>query len=75
MQLYPLFQTKKVVDSLPETPGFYYFKNEAKEIIHDGKGNNINQRINSLFYDKRKKAQDMNLKTDNIYFTKTGSKL
>ena len=71
----PPLLDKKVVDSLPETFGVYYFKNIAKEVIYVGKANNIKQRVISHFYDKKKKSQNMCLEIADVSFTKTGSEL
>ena len=71
----PPLLDKKVVDTLPETFGVYYFKNLAKEVIYVGKANNIKQRVISHFYDKKKKSQNMCLEIADVSFTKTGSEL
>ncbi len=71
----PPLLKKEVVDSLPETFGVYYFKNEKKEIIYVGKANNIKQRVISHFYDKKRKEVAMCLEIAHIDYTETGSEL
>ncbi|MFY0630421.1 MAG: GIY-YIG nuclease family protein [Flavobacteriaceae bacterium] len=71
----PPLLDKKVVDSLPEKHGVYYFKNLQKEVIYVGKANNIKQRVISHFYDKKKKEITMCLETANITYEETGSEL
>ena len=71
----PPLLNKSDVDNLPSTPGVYYFKNEAKEIIYVGKAINIKQRVISHFYDKKKKERELCLETASISFSETGSDL
>lgn len=71
----PPLLDKKVVDSLPETPGVYYFKNLQETVIYVGKANNIKQRVISHFYDKKKRGVTMCLETANITCKETGSEL
>lgn len=71
----PPLLSKSVVDELPATPGVYYFKNEAKEIIYVGKAINIKQRVISHFYDKKKKEREMCIEIANISYEETGSEL
>lgn len=71
----PPMLPKEVLDSLPETTGIYYFKNEKKEVIYVGKANNIKQRVLSHFYNKSKKEITMCLETSNVTYTETGSEL
>lgn len=71
----PPLLDKKVLDTLPETYGVYYFLNVNKEVIYVGKANNIKQRVISHFYDKKKKEIRMCLDTADIQFEETGSEL
>lgn len=71
----PPMLSNKVIESLPNNFGVYYFKNKNNEIIYVGKANNIKQRVVSHFYDKAKKEVAMCLETSNITFTETGSEL
>tara|TARA_Y100000034_G_scaffold32291_1_gene39517 strand:+ start:81640 stop:83013 length:1374 start_codon:yes stop_codon:yes gene_type:complete len=71
----PPLLKKEVVDSLPETFGVYYFRNEKKEIIYVGKANNIKQRVISHFYDKKRKEIAMCLEIAHIDYAETGSEL
>ena len=71
----PPLLSKKTVDNLPEKPGVYYFKNEAKKIIYVGKAINLKQRVISHFYDKKKKEQEMCLAIADVSFQETGSEL
>lgn len=71
----PPLLDKKVLDTLPETFGVYYFLDEKKEVIYVGKANNIKQRVISHFYDKKKKEIRMCLDTADIQFEETGSEL
>ncbi|NVJ89874.1 MAG: GIY-YIG nuclease family protein [Flavobacteriaceae bacterium] len=71
----PPLLDKNIVENLPSTPGVYYFKNTAKEIIYVGKAINIKQRVISHFYDKKKKEREMCLEIAYISFTETGSEL
>ena len=71
----PPLLDKKVLDTLPETFGVYYFLDSNKEVIYVGKANNIKQRVISHFYDKKKKEIRMCLDTADIHYTETGSEL
>ncbi len=71
----PPLLPKKVIESLPEKEGVYYFRNKENEVIYVGKANNIKQRVLSHIYDKSKKEINMCLETANITFTETGSEL
>lgn len=71
----PPLLPNKVIDTLSEKEGVYYFRNTENEVIYVGKAINIKQRVLSHIYDKSKKEVNMCLETANITFTETGSEL
>lgn len=71
----PPLLAKETLDTLPQKPGVYYFRNSKNEVIYVGKAKNIRQRVMSHLYDKTKKEVNMCLETSNITFTETGSEL
>jgi DNA polymerase-3 subunit epsilon len=60
---------------LPETPGVYFFKNEAKKIIYVGKAKNIKKRVLSHLYAKVSKEIALAQETHHIDFEQTGNEL
>ncbi|HKJ06285.1 MAG TPA: exonuclease domain-containing protein, partial [Flavobacteriaceae bacterium] len=71
----PPMLSQKIIETLPTTPGVYYFKNESGKVIYVGKAKNIKQRVISHFYDKKKKEITMCLETANVTYTETGNEL
>jgi DNA polymerase-3 subunit epsilon len=66
---------KATFESLPNTPGIYYFKDKKGKVIYIGKAKNIQKRVLSHFYSKTKKALDMVRETGDIDFETSGSEL
>ena len=66
---------KVVFDSLPESTGVYYFRNEEDDIIYVGKALNIKKRVLSHFYDRKNREITMCQQTSNITYEVTGSEL
>ncbi|WP_298536787.1 exonuclease domain-containing protein [uncultured Algibacter sp.] len=64
-----------VFNSLPHTPGVYYFKNKKGKIIYVGKAKDIKKRVLSHFYSKTKKSLEMCRETADIDFSLSGSEL
>lgn len=48
---------KKIISSLPKTPGVYFFKDKNEQIIYIGKAINIKKRIQSHFNSQAKKIR------------------
>lgn len=63
------------ITALPETPGVYFFKNEAKKIIYVGKAKNIKKRVLSHLYAKVSKEIALAQETHHIDFEQTGNEL
>ena len=63
------------ITALPETPGVYFFKNEADKIIYVGKAKNIKKRVLSHLYAKVAKEIAMAQETHHIDFEPTGNEL
>ena len=73
--LHPDFD-KKILDTLPQTPGVYYFHNEEGKLIYVGKSNNIRKRIiQHLANESTNKAIEMKSKLVSIHYQETGSEL
>lgn len=66
---------KQDVETLPEKPGIYYFRNKKNKIIYIGKAKNIKKRVLSHFYDKKQKELDICRETASITFELSGSEL
>jgi len=65
----------KDIQSLPDTCGVYYFKNENGDIIYVGKSKNIQKRVASHFSDYTEKAATLQRLVYEIDFEETGSEL
>jgi DNA polymerase-3 subunit epsilon len=63
------------IQSLPETCGVYYFKDEKGQIIYVGKSKNIQKRVASHFNDYSEKASKLQRLVHEIDFEETGSEL
>ena len=63
------------IAALPQTPGVYFFKNEAKKIIYVGKAKNIKKRVLSHLYAKVSKEIALAQETHHIDFEQTGNEL
>lgn len=67
---------RKIIDSLPEETGVYYFVDQAGEIIYVGKSLNIRDRILShLSNNNTKRAMEMRDRVVDIRWELTGSEL
>ena len=66
---------KKVLESLPNAPGVYYFRNKKGKILYVGKAKDIKKRVLSHFYDKKQKELDLCRETRHIDFELSGSEL
>jgi DNA polymerase III subunit epsilon len=67
---------KKILDTLPEETGVYYFYDENKTLIYIGKSKNIKSRIiQHLGNNSTKKAIEMKSKIFDISYEITGSEL
>lgn len=51
---------KEHFDTLPYTPGVYYFHNEKGKVVYVGKANNIRYRVNSHFSNNSESRQKQN---------------
>lgn len=66
----------RLIDTLPEEAGIYYFMNEKNDIIYIGKSRNIRKRVLSHFAEgKSHKTVAMNREVYDIAFEITGSEL
>ena len=63
------------IQSLPDTCGIYYFKNENGNIVYIGKSKNIQKRVASHFSDYTEKASKLQRLVYDIDFEETGSEL
>jgi len=65
------------VDSLPQTPGVYYFYNAAGKIVYVGKANNIFKRVKSHFSNNKagKQKQDFLKDIHRISYKETATEL
>jgi DNA polymerase-3 subunit epsilon len=67
---------KKVLKTLPENTGVYYFLNEQHEPIYIGKSINIKKRVHSHFSNKKStRAIEMKSQTAHIDYAITGSEM
>lgn len=71
----PPHLSKSVLDSIPQKPGIYYFKNQEGKIIYVGKAINLKKRVLGHFYDKSKKEIQMCNETAHIDFKLSGNEL
>ena len=70
------FISKKLLDSLPEKPGVYYFWDEKKELIYIGKSNDIRTRVfQHLHNQMTRKAMEMRDRIADITWELTGNEL
>ncbi|WP_040281577.1 exonuclease domain-containing protein [Psychroserpens damuponensis] len=67
--------SKETFETLPNSPGIYYFKDKKGTIIYIGKAKDIKKRVLSHFYSKTKKSLDMVRETRDIDFELSGSEL
>ncbi|MGB5942038.1 MAG: exonuclease domain-containing protein [Leeuwenhoekiella sp.] len=63
------------INSLPDTPGVYFFRNEKGKVIYVGKAKNIKKRVIGHFYDKKNKEYHLGQETYSIDHQETGSEL
>ncbi len=67
---------KKILDTIPEEAGVYYFHNMDGSIIYIGKSNNIRKRILTHFSNKQtRKAIELRNSIHDVSFEVTGSEL
>ncbi|MBK6397165.1 MAG: GIY-YIG nuclease family protein [Bacteroidetes bacterium] len=66
----------KMLDSIPERPGVYYFHNQDGTVIYIGKSTNIRKRVLSHFANKQtKKAIELRNTIRDVSFEETGNEL
>lgn len=67
--------TDEYITNLPDSPGVYLFKDEAKEILYVGKARNIKDRVRSYFRKGKKDSKTERLlrHVDNISIVMTGN--
>jgi len=64
------------LNSLPNAPGVYFFKNKMDEIIYIGKAKSIRKRVNNYFANTAdKKAKNIVRKASKITFERTNTEL
>jgi DNA polymerase-3 subunit epsilon len=75
--LLPVGITSSLLNSLPATPGVYYFRDAAGEIIYVGKSVHIRKRVRSHFQLELESAKAVQFKSSiaSIDFVETGSEL
>jgi len=74
-RLHPDLDISKA-ESVPESPGVYYFYNEKGDIIYIGKSLNLHQRINThLSNNTSARAMEMRASVADISWEETGSEL
>ena len=71
----PSHLPSSVFNSIPNSPGVYYFKDKKGKIIYVGKAKDLKKRVLSHFYSKTKKSLDMCRETRDIDFELSGSEL
>lgn len=71
----PSLLPKNVLDSLPESTGIYYFKDNMGQVIYVGKANNIKQRVLSHIYSKANKSLKLCQEMADITYELTGNEL
>jgi DNA polymerase-3 subunit epsilon len=70
------FISKKLLDSLPEQTGVYYFWDEKKDLIYIGKSNDIRTRVfQHLHNQNTRKAMEMRDRIADISWELTGNEL
>lgn len=65
----------EMLHSLPETPGVYYFHNEAGDVIYVGKSIHIKKRVIQHFTEISNKSSKLQQRVNDITFVTTGSEL
>ena len=63
------------IESLPETPGIYLFKDKQHKVIYAGKAINIKKRVISHFYDRMSKEYQLGQETYHIDYETTSTEL
>lgn len=63
------------INSLPESPGIYLFRNRQHKVIYAGKAVNIKKRVISHFYDRMSKEYQLGQETYSIDHEETGNEL
>ncbi len=64
------------INSLPNAPGVYFFKNKKDDILYIGKAKSIRKRVNNYFANTAdKKAKNIVRKASKITFEKTNTEL
>ncbi len=65
---------KRKIESLPEKPGIYFFKNREKEVIYIGKARSLKERVKTYFQQSPDpKVHNIISETADIDFILTGS--
>lgn len=71
----PPLLSKATINSLPQQPGIYFFKNSSGNIIYVGKAINIKKRVLGHFYDKSNKETRMCREIASIDYELSGNEL
>ena len=73
---FPVGFDYKILDSIPERPGVYYFHNQGGSVVYIGKSTNLRKRVLSHFANKQtKKAIELRNSIKDISFEETGNEL
>ena len=64
-----------VFESIPNTPGIYFFKNKKGKVIYVGKAKDLKKRVLGHFYNKTEKELNLCRETVDIDFELSGSEL
>lgn len=63
------------IESLPERPGVYYFKNSKGKVIYVGKAKDIKSRVLGHFHSQDRKERLMHPNIQSVTYTETGNEL
>lgn len=63
------------INSLPESPGIYLFKDMQHKVIYAGKAIDIKKRVVSHFYDRKSREYQLGQETHHIDYETTGNEL
>lgn len=72
---FPPHLDREQFSQLPDAPGVYMFKNQARKVIYVGKAINLRKRVLSHFYTKRSKSYLMCQEIFHIEHIPTGNEL
>lgn len=65
----------KILDSLPTSPGVFYFHRYNGDIIYIGKGNNIQKAVNQVFLKTSQRMRSILKEMDSVTFELSGNEL